>query len=1328
MSQKSSNISGTLALTPLRRWIEAEAKKQISARQYAGFGEKRKNEMILRKTAVAYGIAELVRHARAHPSANPRSVGEQCCIDNFVVRTLPDDAAAAGRTPRSSSWNDVKGLDMLLPGRSLNIVEPFFLRSSFSDVSSGSDQEGQTSGSGEQEDGMGKYLEVEFFPPRPDDAAGGESAAVSQREEDSRCHLLGVLLYELFSHLSPYPGARFSESELENGGDVLTEPARKKARTLDPTCIAEHLSNSAQVEDEIQEQTHSAVHKSSCIPLRELGFPSSICLLVQNLLECGEGDRPEDAYDSLDSVIKDLHLLLLDPSRFLFDHEPTLENGSIQLSFRKHLLYGRENEVSSITDAFCRVSSGKSEAFFIGGFSGSGKSMLVNSLTARVDMTEGYVLTHKFDQKYTRSKERPLLEVISLFNDLCLLIKQKRSQQDLLVIIKNLTEVFGTDFSVLAQLLPNIQALSSELKQTGDEKKESGDQMNLRSVCFTLKHFMSVVSSKSHPVMLFLDDLQWCNNSALTVVESILCDLSVSSCLFFVGSYRNTEVQDDHAIFPLMDSLSASGIPTTKLSLEGLNPEDLNTLVSDAMGMFPRICEPLSDIVYQKTKGNPFFVLEFLRSLVDGGLLKYNAKKRRWVWEEDRISSMDITGNVLYLLSSKMNGLSENIQSALKVAACFGIKIKESVVGYLSTDSDYSNIHDGLEQAVREGFMIKIMGTADFKFVHDKVREAAYSLITDTEKNKYHYNLGMLLYSTTKGSDIDDIVFSIADQINHGIDDDSSVKSPDLRIDLADLNEMAGAKAVDCSDNVTSRSYLNIALSLLPSDHWKSHYNRSLRLSFLLAKASYLCGDVKKAQGILQEILGECHCIEDKLPAYSLIVSILNACGEGRDAYIACQEVLSQLGEEIPESLDTKQATKMIEETSKMVQCISETDLLEMKEMDEKLSITLKFYSLMATVSFFAKADMFGFLACRCVQLTMKHGICKYSIMGFVQYSTMFCGNNIAKDITAASRIGKAAICCMKKRFHSAGLMPKICFAYYGFVAFHTEPLQSCADMLRQGFDAGMSSGESTTAFFNATQHIKTALIAGEKLKTLLEKVDYYLELADQYKNELAKIYLLIFRDTLSTLIDKGESTSLNSTNKNANNENALKQANFSEVMYFHRAIQAYWLGHSERCHHYVGKMLQTASAPGRLNSIMVMFIHGLNSFQVLKRQNTAKLRAIPKNAIATLKAANAHSRWNFRNKVHLLEAENFSFQGNHDEAKASYAAAITSARCSRFIHEQALACELAGFHYIKMGDLRSACGFLNQAKQCYAEWGSQIKVDSVTRQLENLATGRMMS
>jgi predicted ATPase len=212
-------------------------------------------------------------------------------------------------------------------------------------------------------------------------------------------------------------------------------------------------------------------------------------------------------------------------------------------SFREHTLYGRDNEVFTITEAFCRVSGGDCESLFIGGFSGSGKSRLVNDLTERVDAVGGYVLIHKFDQIMSRG--RSMLEVIALFNDLCLLINEKNAKHDILALVDDLIGIFGPDLSSLARLLPNIKVLASTLKLPMI-KQESASQTNLRSICYTLQQFIGVVSSAIHPVVLFLDDMQWCDNSVFTVVESIFGGANRLNCLFFVGAFRSNEVANDH--------------------------------------------------------------------------------------------------------------------------------------------------------------------------------------------------------------------------------------------------------------------------------------------------------------------------------------------------------------------------------------------------------------------------------------------------------------------------------------------------------------------------------------------------------------------------------------------------------------------------------------------------------------------------------------------------------------------------------------------------------------------------------------------------------------
>ena len=256
-------------LVPLRRWIEGEVKEQLAAARQtttisiAGCEKERRKEMILRKTTVAYGMAEVLRRARPNSRAphTPLSLsqcyGQICSADNFVVRSTSNEAA-----PIAAGWRNIKGVDMLSPQLSVNISEPYFLRSIFaSGDEQGFDQQGEVQ--------TGRYLEVEFSSGLCPLSDLGEAAAVSQSEEDVRCHSLGFLLYELFSHNSSLPVTKRS----------------KKARLSEPGATGEDDTSSARVGK----------------ILLEMGFPSSICLVVQNLLECVEGNRPDNAYDSLDT-------------------------------------------------------------------------------------------------------------------------------------------------------------------------------------------------------------------------------------------------------------------------------------------------------------------------------------------------------------------------------------------------------------------------------------------------------------------------------------------------------------------------------------------------------------------------------------------------------------------------------------------------------------------------------------------------------------------------------------------------------------------------------------------------------------------------------------------------------------------------------------------------------------------------------------------------------------------------------------------------------------------------------------------------------------------
>jgi hypothetical protein len=288
------------------------------------------------------------------------------------------------------------------------------------------------------------------------------------------------------------------------------------------------------------------------------------------------------------------------------------------------------------------------------------------------------------------------------------------------------------------------------------------------------------------------------------------------------------------------------------------------------------------------------------------------------------------------------------------------------------------------------------------------------------------------------------------------------------------------------------------------------------------------------------------------------------------EAYNVCREVLSQLGENIPETLSSNETTAMTEATLGMVKGISDMDLLGMKEMDSELATSMSFYCVIWRAAYYAKPEMLPFVFCRVVQLTMENGLCKHSIPAFLLLAALLCGNTLPKkDIESATKLGKAAMSCFTQRYNTTEQIPETFHTYYGFVAWRTEPLQTCTMNLRQGFEVGMSLGDLDMAFVNAIQQIKSSILAGDKLPSLLENVDYYLELADAYSNQLGKFFFSIIRGTIAILINGGESSHYPADTLS---EAAIQK--FSKSMHFHSALRAFWQGHNSRSHYFVDKMI----------------------------------------------------------------------------------------------------------------------------------------------------------
>jgi len=466
----------------------------------------------------------------------------------------------------------------------------------------------------------------------------------------------------------------------------------------------------------------------------------------------------------------------------------------------------------------------------------------------------------------------------------------------------------------------------------------------------------------------------------------------------------------------------------------------------------------------------------------------------------------------------------------------------------------------------------------------------------------------------------------------------------------------------------------------------------------VLGNAAHMDGHTEEASSALDKILSHGKSLKDKLDAYHLKIAVLHARQEGKAAYDTCIEVLRKLGETIPASVKPEIVVQMVENIQPKLNEMTDSDFMAMKTMDSPFHNSLMhFYSQVCFISYFINTPMMKFFACRLVEISLEHGFCKYSALGIMQYSMVLVGKLI-HDVQGGYRVGKMALKLLDRFDDATDILPPTYLVYYGFIAVHIEPLQSCACMLKRGFVVGLSTGDKQIALMNGVQYVQKSLVSGTNLSILKKECDYQMRLIEELSSPMTKMYMAAFQETVSMLAAKEVPS-----NSKLSDEEVSKAEGFSEALIFHRVLQNFWLGRYSRCLYYAEKSSYCAekSSPSsdisQLKSILILFYRGLSCFHS-KRKCSKKHLNLAQTAIGVMKEKGEISSWNYQCKIHLLEAEIFSATDKEDKAKVSFHASISAARSSKFVHEQGLACELAALHCLKYGDIDDATDLPEQA------------------------------
>ena len=1060
--------------------------------------------------------------------------------------------------------------------------------------------------------------------------------------------------------------------------------------------------------------------------LRDISLPVSLCIVIENLLQAEDNDDSPYRYHGADELHDDLRCMLAQPNQYLFDAKGRGQTG--QLIFPWGQIYGREEEIASLMQSFDRtIIAGEkgSHVVFLSGFSGVGKTMMIEQLRIPLAARSGRFISGKFDK--LRQKQ-PLSVIFTAVDDFC---KDVLSGEEAVLnqIRLDLQESLGlSTISVLEELIPNLRAL---IDTNLPPSSPIGGMEALNRMVYAFRALIRSLATPSHPVVLFLDDLQWADAAALELISSIVSDQLLSS-LLFVGSYRANEVENepDHPFHTAKQAIEAAEIATKTIRLENLSRDNVNSLICDTLRLLPRYAASLSDAVYTKTGGNPMFTVQFIRTLWDENLLKYSAELRQWTWDEAVIKEKEVAENVAELLSAKMRKFDERIQWLLKIASCFGCRFDSSLISALDTESDEMDTGILLDTCLSEGLLCRLSKSERFsgqyRFSHDSIQQAAYSLIPVLERAGVHLSIGRTLQEKSEMTgNLESILFVVVDQLSRGAD---LITDPEEKIKFAWLCLQAGEKAMAASTFVPASLYLLQGSAMLCENNWEAHYELSLRTFVACAQAQYVIGEHDGALIALSRVFAHAKNFEDQLDSYCTLLNCLGAQGKLTEAVSRSLDVLARLGETMPAEPTQADIMKEFGAVKSLLSETSPAKIVSMPEMADKAKLAaMKLCYYLTYHAFQGHQQLLAVILPRMIQMSLKYGMTPMSAVAFGGFGTFSAAFGKYEEAVGFARISTALLDRYSDRpVYLARVYATIQSSIYSF----TEPIQSTVPALNKGYTIGMANGDINACLSCLSmKHLLQIQSGSFELGTLVNEISGSIQEMRKHSGEglMLSMTLPTYQAALNLSVEANEDLTLLSGSA-MNQEELLQRArelgqtNVESFIIFFRMWLGYIFGRYELAAEMAEQRREISKVrPLRGGSyVSEIFYSGLIAVEMAKRNDPGEWEEIIAESIATFTSWTATCEANFRHKLRLLEAENLYYLCNDgDGATVAFRDAIALAGETGFINDQALASERAGIFYTAIGDSSTASQHFQNAHTHYLAWGATNKANDVlTRHL----------
>jgi predicted ATPase len=1052
---------------------------------------------------------------------------------------------------------------------------------------------------------------------------------------------------------------------------------------------------------------------------RSPGVPGSVSAIIMKLL----AKTAEDRYQTAAGVDSDLRRCLAEwDIHGRIDKFSLAEHDTPDRLLIPEKLYGRTSETETLLTSFDRVVAGnRPELVLVSGYSGIGKSAVVNELHKLLVPPRGLFASGKFDQ-YKR--DIPYATLAQAFQSLLRPLLTK-NEAELSKWRNALREAVGPNGQLIVDLVPELKLIIGE-QPPAPELPPQDAQGRFQLV---FRRFISVFARPEHPLALFLDDLQWLDAATLDLMEDLLTRSDMQH-LMLIGAYRDNEVNPSHPLMRKLEAMRQAGAILQDIVLAPLTREDLAQLIADSFHCEPDRATPLAQLIHDKTAGNPFFAIQFFSALAEEGLLTFDHDKGRWSWDLNRIYAKGYTDNVVDLMVGKLNRLPVETQKALQQLACLGNSAEFAMLRMVFQDSD-EGMHGQLWEAVRTGLIFR--SEDSYRVLHDRVQEAAYSLIPQELRAETHLRIGMLLAAHTPPEKLEEGIFEIVNQLNRG---SYLIASADERERVAELNFIAGRRAKTSTAYASALKYLAAGRTLLTEDNWDHNYELIFDIEFYMAECELLTADKLAAEDRLSMLSLRARSAHHVAIVTRLRLTLYTTLDRSDRSVEVCLEYLRRGGTDWSPHPTRDEVQREYDRIWSLLGSRQIEELVDLPLMtNPALLDTLDVLAELVPPALFTDENFLSLVICRMVNVSLQHGNSDGSCFAYVWFA-IIAGPRFS-NYKAGARFGQLGYDLVEKR----GLKRFQARTYMSFgniVLPWTKHVRTGRDLVRRAFDAAYRVGDLTFAAYSRSQLITNLLSAGDLLADVQREAENGLEFAQKVRFGLVADQITAHLGLVRTL--RGLTSTFGCFNYEGFDELRFERHLSSdpgvaedgafrsphrfrvECWYSIRKLQARFFAGD-----YASAVAAASTAQRLLWTSPSQFETAEFHFYGALSHAASWDSASPDQRQQHFETLAAHHRqleiWaencpeNFENRAALVGAEIARIEGREFEAMRLYEQAIRSAHANGFVHNEAVAYEVAARFYAARGFKQIAHLYLRSARRCYTTWGADGKV----RQLDEL-------